>query len=553
MKTTRHANLAMTMLAASLLLCAAALAGSRPVEPMRSAPRYNVLVIISDDLNDSIEGMGGHPQAKTPNIDRLMASGVRFTAAVANDPLCAPSRASLWNGLYPHTSGNYSFEHWRNNAVLTNAVTVMEHFRENGYKVMGTGKVFHNLHEDLSVYDDYKHDADFGPWPWTGKGSPTWQSHPDFQWWQEHEDTGMRNLGDLHYAPLSQVPVWKPDPANDIPGHAGWMLWGKPFRYVDNKNRDAMPDELVAEYAVEKLKVQHGKPFMLFVGFNRPHTPLYAPDEYFERFPLDSIILPPQLERDLDDTPKETMRKFQPYGFNRFDLLQKLPKERDFWKEWVRAYLANVAFMDDQVGKVLDVLEQSPYAENTIVLFTSDHGYHMGEKGFIFKDTLWEESLRIPLIISVPGLTPKNAECRHPVSLIDIYPTLNDLCGLGNHPNAKGNGFKLDGHSLKPFLVNPATTQWDGPPVALSMIGGYATPGDDPIEHSQRHFSVRNERYRYSLYETGEEELYDMMVDPNQWTNLADNPELRDTKASLRLQLESALEKGMNIKPSMER
>jgi arylsulfatase A-like enzyme len=533
---------AFTISLALSLIAPTPFATASQIGPEKSPPpRYNVLIIVSDDLNDSVEGMGGHPQAMTPHIDRIQQSGVRFTRAMTNDPLCAPARASMWSGLYPHTSGNYSFEHWRNNEVLKDTVTVMEHFRRHGYLVWGTGKVFHNHHEDLTVYDDYQHDADFGPWPWTGKGTPTWQSHPAFEWWEDYDTSGMRNMGDLHYAPLSQIPSWKPDPARDIPGHTGWMLWGKPFRWESDENRDAMPDELVAEFAVQKLKQQHEQPFMLVVGFNRPHTPLYAPDEYFDKFPLEAVQLPPHLERDLNDVPAETMRKFQPYGFNRFDLLQKLPKDRNFWKEWVRAYLANVAFMDDQVGKVLDALEQSKYAENTIILFTSDHGYHMGEKNYIFKDTLWEESLRVPFVVAVPGLTPQGVECRHPVSLIDIYPTLIDLCGLDSDPNAGGNDYALDGHSIKPFLEDPENGRWQGPPVALSMIGGYATPGDDPIEHEQRHFSVRDERYRYSLYETGEEELYDLVDDPNQWTNLAGETILQPVKERLRVQLQQIL------------
>ena len=198
------------------------------------------------------------------------------------------------------------------------------------------------------------------------------------------------------------------------------------------------------------------------------------------------------------------------------------------WKRWIQAYLACVAFVDDQVGKVLAALEASPYAKNTIVIVTSDHGFHMGEKDYLFKDSAWEESCRVPLVVYAPGVTQPGTRCNHPVSLIDLYPTLIDLCGLSKNPNADTNGYPLDGHSIRPFLKNPHRGHWKGPPVALSVIGGWGRT---------LNFSVRSRDWRYVLCENGEEELYDHTSDPHEWTNLAKDPEYAQTKKKLQKQL----------------
>jgi arylsulfatase A-like enzyme len=363
--------------------------------------RPNVLTIICDDLRDTIDGIGGHPQLKTPNIDRLRTRGVRFTNAHCASPLCAPARAALWCGLYPHRTGNYSFGHWRDNPVLKEAVPIQEHFRRSGYKVYGTGKVNHNGQEDETTYDEWGWNDEFGPWPWKGSGRTWWTPHPDYVPLLEkteplvapHAQVIEGLSGESSYGPLSNRPTWPEDPEGRWPGHNGWMLYDQPFRYDGRTDRDLMPDERSAEWAEEILQRSHAEPFMLMVGFNRPHTPLYVPDEYLERFPLDTLELPPHLEGDLDDCPADTMRAYQPYGFDRFTLIRKVGGPENLLR-YVQAYLAAVAFVDDQVGRIVDALEASPYADNTTIVFTADHGYHLGEKDIIFKDSPWGSDKR---------------------------------------------------------------------------------------------------------------------------------------------------------------
>ncbi|MHC4399904.1 MAG: sulfatase [Planctomycetota bacterium] len=486
--------------------------------------RPNVLFVIADDLNDSVDGMGGHPQARTPNIDRLAEQGVMFTNAHNPQPWCAPSRAALWSGLHPITSGYHGRGHWRQHSVLGKTVPVMEHFKRSGYAVYGTGKLFHNNHEDKSIYHEYKYDADFGPWPWDGKRR---REHPDLALlFRTHFAKNLPRLHDAPhmqtFGPLSSVPRFDPDPESGIPGFQGWYLGKEAFRYSGQNDRDLTPDELSAQWAVEVLQRPHDRPFFLGVGFNRPHVPMYAPKKYFDLFPLNEIELPPYLSDDFRDCARALLDADHK-GLQNFRLLHAAGGER-MWKRWVQAYLANVAFVDDQLGGILDALQKSRHARNTIVVFTSDHGFHMGEKDWLFKNSLWEESTRVPLVIVAPEAAQPGGRCDHPVSLIDLYPTLIDLCGLPSNPNAGGNDYALDGHSVRPFLESPEDGTWDGPSAALTMLG-------------QRHFSIRTRHWRYTLCNNGEEELYDHRNDPHEWHNLASSPQTDDTRKELREQL----------------
>ncbi|MBM3744397.1 MAG: sulfatase [Acidobacteria bacterium] len=492
-----------------------------------SRARPNVLFIACDDLNDSVEGMGGHAQARTPHIHRLMERGVQFTNAHNNQPWCAPSRASLWSGLYPFTSRYHGSGHWRKHPVLGRAVTLMEHLGKSGYGVYGTGKLFHNGHEPKDLYTQYGHDPDFGPWPWDGKER---REHPSLACL--FETAYYKNLPLLHetppyqtWGPLSDVPAFKADPAKGAPGYRGWWLYQRPFRYVSEQDREPMPDEACAEWAAEVLSRRHERPFFLGVGFSRPHIPLYAPKKYFDMFPPDRIQLPPYLSNDVDDCARALLLA-DPKGLEKFRLLHAAGGEI-MWKRWIQAYLACVTFVDDQVGKVLDALERSPHARNTIVILTSDHGFHMGEKDYIFKNSLWEESTRVPLVIDAPELRRRGARCDHPVSLIDMYPTIADLCGLPADPNARGNGYRLDGYSIRPFLDDPHSGSWSGPSVAVTQLGA----------GERAHYSIRGRQWRYTLCANGEEELYDHAADPNEWTNLAPDPKFAAVKADLKREL----------------
>ena len=519
------------------------LSGSNPIgaaEKPASASRPNVLFIVCDDLNDTVEGMGGHPQARTPNISRLIRSGVRFTNAHSAAPICGPSRASLWSGLYPHTTGLYGYDQnkytWRDSPVLKNAVTVFEHFTAHGYRVYATGKIFHDNHHTVALfrrkdeYDRFGIPFSYGPFPWDGVSKTLLKvGHPSMKapWGGNEFET---------FVPLSDVPVVKSDPARGLPGFAGWRDRRQPFRYVGPGDRDLMSDEKSAAWVRDRLREKHERPFFLTLGLVRPHCPWVVPDRFFDLFPLEDITLPPYLKNDLDDCGPfiKSMKTDDPW-YTRLERLREAYSGDRGWKRWIRGYLASVAFADEQLGIVLDALAASPYKENTIVVFTSDHGFHMGEKQLLTKKTVWEESTRVPLIVRAPGVTPADRECGHPVSLIDLYPTLVDLCNLPNDPNKNGNGTPLDGHSLRPFLEKPDNGKWDGPVVALSVIDG-----NIPVEvggiapKDQQHFTVRSRHWRYCLWSGGEEELYDHRDDPHEWHNLADRPEHSAMRADLR-------------------
>jgi arylsulfatase A-like enzyme len=501
----------------------------------------NILFIICDDLNDSVEGMGGHPQALTPSIDRLTSEGVRFQNAHCAAPLCGPSRASLWTGIYPHKSGILGYDQsnytWRDSPVLRDAITLFEHFSANGYDIFTTGKVFHNNHHtaelvwSLSGKEAFAANSTFGPFPWNGK---TRVEHPSMKvpWGLSRFEV---------FAPLSDVPDVLPVPGAGIPGYKGWHLWDKPFRYNGPNDRDLMPDEKSAKWAVEKLNEDHEKPFVLTVGFMRPHTPWIAPDEFFDMHPLDSVQLPPYLFNDLEDCGPLNPYNFydQPGTRNRFHRLIAAYPDNEGWRRAVQGYLACVSFVDHQIGKVLDALEASKYADNTIIVFTSDHGFHLGEKNHLHKNTIWEESTRVPLVIKIPGNKRySNQTCHQPVSLIDLYPTLIDLCDLPESPNKQGNKMELDGESIKGLIMNPKEGMLNGREVVLTAVMGFSKVNiGDIAPPDEQHFTVRSQNFRYVLWADGFEELYDHRNDPHEWHNLVNNEDYQKIKMDLKEQM----------------
>jgi len=502
-----------------------------------SANKPNVVFIIVDDLNDMPLQPSGKPLVPTPNIDRLKERGVTFTNAHTNDPLCAPSRASMLFGLYPQTTSLYWFENWKDNGILKESVSLHDNLREGGYRVYGTGKIYHGA-QDQSFFDEFGPASNVGPWPWDGRRETLrgYLPHPQQLYLYEGEDADMDYKWEHVFGPLSDIPDWSADPANGIPGYKGWTLYGKPWRYVNDEDRDPMGDELIAAWSAEVVSREHSEPFALFAGPVRTHTPLYAPKNYFDRFPLDSIKLPEVDPSDLDDV-SDALGNEALYGFRRYKMLIR-HEGKDLFRKWLQAYMACVSFVDDQVGVILDAIEAGPGRDNTIVIFTSDHGFHVGEKNFLYKGSLWEPSTRIPLIVAnVPG-SVEGATCDQPVSLIDIYPTFNDLLGLDKNPNGGGNGYDLEGHSLVPLLMNPENGRWSGPDVAITTI-----PGKNHMLHQVYegslfpHFSVRGDRHRYSLSSNGGEELYDHYNDPYEWRNLAHDPEYAFIKATLKEQL----------------
>jgi arylsulfatase A-like enzyme len=409
------------------------------------AVRPNVLFISIDDMNDWV-GALGYETARTPHIDRLSARGTLFTNAHAASPKCNPSRTAILSGLRPSTTGIYgNGEWWKPN--LPDVVMLPRYFKDNGYYAAGGGKVFH-------------HTPGFNP--------------PES--WDEYFDLvdDLKTDGFL-------IPYRQPD-------HISSFDWGP----LDKSDME-MGDGATVRWAEEFLSRRHERPFFLAVGLFQPHLPFYAPRERYDAVGPGEAPVPKAKPDDLDDVP-EPGRKL---AASRLRDLQLIIEHGDL-ANIVRAYTACIRHADALVGRVLDALDSSPYGSNTIVVFWSDHGYHFGEKQHFAKDTLWERSSHVPLAVVAPGVTDANTVCNRPVSLLDLYPTLVDLCGL---PRKKD----LEGVSLRPLLEDPARN-WERPAVMTFGRGNHA---------------VRSERYRYIRYANGEEELYDHERDPEEWTNLA--------------------------------
>ena len=503
----------------------------RPVVAVERRLGPNVLMIVVDDLNDYVTGMGGHPQAGTPNLARLASQGVSFRRAYSNNPICAPSRGSLFTGIYPHTSKLIHFGKWFENEVLVNSKTIPEYFHDNGYHTLGTGKLLHNYRP--YVWQEFGFKANYGPSAYNGKEFVAHPSVPE----------PFRSIGwiDGGFGPTSDVPRVKSEDGSECVGWYDMPNWNeiRNLRYVSENDRDPLPDERCAKWAADKLtlfaKEPNAKPFFMGVGFLRPHTPLYAPKRFFDMFPLEGIKLPVIREGDNADTHYKDVFGPDIKGPRYFRLLKEsYPTIEQGLKTYVQAYLACVAFVDEQIGVVIDALDRTHLREDTIVLVTSDHGYNMGEKEYLFKNSLWEESGRVPLIIRAPGVAKPGAVVERPVSLIDVYPTLADLCSLKGDTRKNSKGATLDGFSLKPLLTDPEADQWEGPDAALTVIKSDQYPSP---QIGKQHYAVRTRRWRYILYNNSAEELYDHDADPYEWTNLADDPRYTNTKAELKAQL----------------
>ncbi len=510
---------------------------------IHAAERPNVILIICDDLNDYVEGFGGHPQAKTPNMARLARSGVSFTQAHCNSPICGPSRASLFTGIYPHNSGCFGFTKWDGYEVLKNSRTIMDHFRENGYQTLGTGKLMH--HMVRQEWRQYGNPADYGPFAFDGQDKV---AHPDVP-------APYREIGavDGSFGPLVNLAGRKTPDGRPLQWQTGG--WGRvrPLRVDSQEDRELTADELNGNWAVENILSRADKPgrqpFFMGVGFIRPHTPLIVPQKFFDMFPLESIELPVIRPGDVEDTHARSIRglpggaepdapRSEDMGTRLFNTLVKsYESQEDALRHFIQAYLASVVSVDEQIGKILDAVDNSPLQDNTIIILTSDHGWGMGEKNYLYKNSLWQESTRVPLIVRAPGVGKAEGVSPQPVSLIDIYPTLIDLCGLSGETKKNDKGHPLDGHSLKPLLEDPASGEWSGPASALTTLYKWRTRYDP----SQESYSLRAEDWRFIRYENGKEELYFTKDDAHEWTNLADDPAHAETLHAFRRQLRARI------------
>ncbi len=435
--------------------------------PLGKFRKPNVLFIIIDDLNDWIGPLGGHPQAQTPNLDRLCGRGVLFTNAHCPAPACNPSRTAVMWGIRPSKSGVYVNKNWwAKSKALQGAVSLPEHFRTHGYEVIGSGKIYHDYWPELNAWDQYK----------------TW--------------------GERIYCGKKPTPLARPD--SPIPRRDSRPQHGceKLSRYSDRLDwggyacDEEMGDWKVADWAIQELARNREEPFFLACGFFRPHLTWYVPKKYFNMYPAPHEIMLPMVKK-----PDKA-------GFFGDRLAYDLILGCKVWNEAVRAYLACISFVDTCVGRVIRALDKSPYSQNTIVVLWSDHGFHLGEKLVWRKGTLWEESTRVPLMFIAPGVTRLGGRCKAPVNLIDIYPTLVDLCKLPpvEFPEQiSSGGMSLRPLSLKPLLENPSSS-WDRPSLTTWKKGNHA---------------LRTERWRYIRYKNGREELYDHKADPLEWDNLA--------------------------------
>eukprot|EP00542_Grammatophora_oceanica_P016642 CAMPEP_0194031380 /NCGR_PEP_ID=MMETSP0009_2-20130614/4562_1 /TAXON_ID=210454 /ORGANISM="Grammatophora oceanica, Strain CCMP 410" /LENGTH=610 /DNA_ID=CAMNT_0038671521 /DNA_START=225 /DNA_END=2057 /DNA_ORIENTATION=- len=485
----------------------------------------NVLFLMCDDLNDYIETLGGHPQAITPNIRRLMETSVSFTQAHANIPLCKPSRASFLSGLYPHSSNFVNPDDLprpEEYEGLKHQRTLVEHFNENGYRTLGTGKIYHGYKK--SYWMEVGHEADYGPFVYNKTEA------------KDVHDTSVQNL------PHPAVPArfGKHEPVRGSFGpleklddpDLGWRTGGfyKGFREIQVHNathRDMTPDEQSADWAVKRLRQMNAaaaqgngpsQPFFLGVGLVRPHHPMIVSQKYFDMYPIESLQLPPSfLDNDANDTMRQTLAKAG-IGQRMYQDLVKGFHGRKSLLRYIQAYLASVTAADELLGKVLDALDQTRFKDNTIVVFTSDHGYQAGQKGYLGKNLLWQATTRVPLVVRVPnvGSSSRGRKCSHPVSLVDLYPTLIDLCGLSNKTENNEFSRPLDGHSLRPFLSEAPSVSWSGPKFALSTLSQERNLSD-PIGLS---LSARYNKWRYIRYSNGKEELYNTVEDPYEWANV---------------------------------
>jgi iduronate 2-sulfatase len=451
-----------------LALCASGFERKAETQAQR---KLNVLFIAADDLNNDL-GCYAHPLIKSPNLDRLAARGVRFDRAYCQFPLCSPSRTSLFTGLRPDTTQVFDLQkHFR--TVLPDVVTMPQLFQKNGYFVARVGKQYHYGNPG-QIGTDGLDDA------------PSWNVRINPRGVDKDQEKVLTN-----YTPtrgLGSSLSFYASPAPDE-------------EHTDGK---------VALETIKLLEQNKDKPFFIAAGFYRPHCPYIAPQKYFDLYPLEKIKAYPFKAEDNAGMPDAALFTRPP----NWGLSEQQQREA------LQGYYASISFLDANVGRLLEALERLKLLDNTLIVFWSDHGYLLGQHGQWMKQSLLEGSARVPLLLAGPGIAKSKASTRT-VELLDLYPTLADLCGLAGTP---GN---LAGHSLKPLLKNPAA-QWAHP--AYSQV----QRGNGP--NAFMGYSVRQDRWRYTEWDDGKlgAELYDEQSDPGELHNLANDPQYAKTVAQLK-------------------
>jgi iduronate 2-sulfatase len=433
-----------------------------------AAEKPNVLFIAVDDLAAAL-GCYSDLVAKTPNIDRLAATGMKFDRAYNQLPLCNPTRASVMTGLRPDQIKVYDLDrHFRDE--LPDVVTLSQAFQQAGYFAARVGKIYHyNVPAAIGTdgFDD--------PPSWNQTVNPKGRDKTD------------------------EALVFNAEPHRQISGALSWLA-------ADGTDEE-QTDGMIATEAIRLMQEHRKHPFFLGVGFFRPHTPYVAPRKYFDMYPVDEVRLPFAPVDDRADIPVAAFAHNCP--------VPNYSLPTPILKQAVQAYYACVSFIDAQVGRLLDELDRSGLTENTIVVFWSDHGYHLGEHNGIWqKRTLFEQCARTPLIIRAPGAAGNGQPCQRIVEFVDIYPTLTSLAGVKSPSN-------LAGRDLSPLLTNPST-DWDG--LAVTQV---LRPQDSRLKTMVMGCSIRTDRWRYTEWAEGKEglELYDHHADPMEFNNLAIAPD----------------------------
>jgi iduronate 2-sulfatase len=469
----------------SRLLALAALALS--VAPAFAAEKMNVLFIVSDDLTNNTLGCYGSPVCKSPHIDALAAKGVRFDRAYCQFPLCNPSRASFLTGLRPDTTKVYeNTTQFRKN--VPDAQSLGQTFQKGGYSVARVGKLYH-----------YGVPGQIGT---NGLDDPVS--------WEKVVNPKGRDVDDEEMI------------FTLTPNAKGSARFGGTLSWLAADGTDAeQTDGKIADEVIKLLEANKDKPFFLGCGFFRPHTPYVAPKKYFDMYPADKLELPKVPDDHRKSAPEAAFRSAKPEQDKMTDTQRR---------QALQAYYASTTFMDAQVGRVLEALEKLKLADKTIVVFISDHGYHLGEHGLWQKMSLFENSCRVPLVIYDPRSKGNGKACGRTVELVDLHATLAELAGL---PAPTGRDPKVpavEGKSLKPLLDDPSA-KWDTP--AITQVSrGTPTATGEPVGKNPWFLgtSVRTERYRYTEWDGGKKgvQLYDYEKDPNELKNLADDPAYAD-------------------------
>jgi uncharacterized sulfatase len=449
----------MTILSTRIgVLVLAAIASTATVAA--AAEKLNVLFISVDDMNNDL-GCYGHSTVKSPNIDRLARQGTRFDRAYCQYPLCSPSRTSLMTGLRPDTTQVYDLQkHFR--SVLPDVVTMPQLFMANGYFSARVGKIYH-----------YGNPGQIGT---NGlDDAPSWQQRIN---------------------PAGRDKTEEKQITNYTPGRG----LGSSLSFMKAEGTDEeQTDGKVASEAIKLLEANRDKPFFIAAGFYRPHCPYVAPKKYFDLYPLEQVSMPQGPWDYLKQVPPAALSSTKPWPW--FGVSEQQARES------LQAYWSTISFVDAQVGRLLDALERLDLADKTVVVFWSDHGYHVGDHGLWKKQSLFEKVARVPCIISAPGQKTKGGVSSRTVELVDLYPTLADLCGLSSPPD------NLAGKSLRPLLDDPQSA-WDKPAFTQVWRGQFSG------------HSVRTERYRYTEWDGGKQgkQLYDYSTDPQEQRNLAGDP-----------------------------